>query len=85
MDPLSAHTVLLGLTTIRMLDRSLARGLGTIVGNFYHHTLFQPHLIVAVILMGLSAMMTEGFVAQIMLLQLFYYNTSHPVKWFSLW
>ena len=27
------------------------------------HTLFQPHLIVAVILMGLSAMMTEGFVA----------------------
>ena len=47
-----------------MLDRSLARGLGTIVGTLaISHTLFQPHLIVAVILMGLSAMMTEGFVA----------------------
>ena len=63
--PLSAHTVLLGLTTIRMLDRSLARGLGTIVGTLLLSAIlfFQPHLIVAVILMGLSAMMTEGFVA----------------------
>ena len=37
--PLSAHTVLLGLTTIRMLDRSLARGLGTIVGLYF----YQPY------------------------------------------
>ena len=48
-----------------MLDRSLARGLGTIVGTLLLSAIlfFQPHLIVAVILMGLSAMMTEGFVA----------------------
>ena len=56
-----------------MLDRSLARGLGTIVGTLLLSAIlfFQPHLIVAVILMGLSAMMTEGFVAEIMRLQLF--------------
>ncbi|WP_225367575.1 FUSC family protein, partial [Lentilactobacillus parakefiri] len=31
--PLTAHTVMLSnMTTIRTLDRSLARGLGTIVG-----------------------------------------------------
>ena len=43
--PLSAHTVLLGLTTIRMLDRSLARGLGTIVGTLLLSAILFSNLI----------------------------------------
>ena len=64
----------------------ISTGLGTIVGTLLHrHTLFPTSFNCRSHFNGTSAMMTEGFVAQIMLLQLFYYNTSHPVKWFSLW
>ncbi|PTE68393.1 hypothetical protein BUY46_07960 [Staphylococcus devriesei] len=62
--PLTAHTVLVGMTTRRMLDRATARGLGTIMGTLLLSVIlyFNPHLIVAVIVMGLAAMMTEAFV-----------------------
>ena len=62
--PLTAHTVLLGMTTRRMLDRSVARGLGTILGTLVLSAIlyFNPHLIIAVIIMGIAAMVTETFV-----------------------
>lgn len=62
--PLTAHTVMLGMTTRRMLDRAMARGLGTIIGTLVLSVIlyFHPHLVVAVIIMGLAAMMTEAFV-----------------------
>ncbi|GGG92776.1 FUSC family protein [Staphylococcus pragensis] len=62
--PLSAHTIMLGMTTRRMLDRSVARGLGTILGTLLLSGIlfFNPHLVVAVIIMGLAAMVTEAFV-----------------------
>lgn len=62
--PLSAHTVMLGVTTVRMLDRSLARGLGTIVGTLVLSGIlfFNPDPVIAVLLMGLAAMLTESFV-----------------------
>lgn len=62
--PLTAHTVLLGMTTRRMLDRSVSRGLGTIIGTLLLSAIlyFNPHLVIAVIIMGLAAMVTEAFV-----------------------
>ena len=52
------------MTTRRMLDRSVARGLGTILGTLVLSAIlyFNPHLIIAVIIMGIAAMVTETFV-----------------------
>ena len=64
--PLSAHTIILGnVTTIRTLDRSLARGLGTIVGTIVLSGILAFHInpIIAIFIMGFSAMMIEAFVA----------------------
>ncbi len=64
--PLSAHTIMLGnVTTIRTLDRSLARGIGTIIGTIVLSGILAFHIdpIFAIIIMGFSAMMTEAFVA----------------------
>ncbi|MCJ1667316.1 FUSC family protein [Staphylococcus sp. NRL 19/737] len=62
--PLTAHTVMLGMTTRRMIDRAMARGLGTIIGTLVLSAIlyFHPHVVVAVIIMGLAAMVTEAFV-----------------------
>ena len=64
--PLSAHTIMLGnVTTIRTLDRSLARGIGTIIGTIVLSGILAFHIdpIFAIIIMGFSAMMTEAFVS----------------------
>lgn len=64
--PLSAHTIMLGnVTTIRTLDRSLARGIGTIIRTIVLSGILAFHIdpIFAIIIMGFSAMMTEAFVA----------------------
>ena len=64
--PLSAHTIMLGnVTTIRTLDRSIARGIGTIIGTIVLSGILAFHIdpIFAIIIMGFSAMMTEAFVA----------------------
>ena len=60
------------MTTRRMLDRSVARGLGTILGTLVLSAIlyFNPHLIIAVIIMGI-AMVTETFVVQTMRSQLY--------------
>lgn len=64
--PLTAHTVLLGnMTTIRTLDRSLARGLGTVIGTIVLSAILALNInpVIAIFIMGISAMMTEAFVA----------------------
>ena len=64
--PLTAHTVMLSnMTTIRTLDRSLARGLGTIVGAIVLSGIlaFNINPVVAILIMSISALMTEAFVA----------------------
>ena len=62
--PLSAHTLLLGTSTIHTLERGMARSLGTLLGvvvlsGILAFTVPAP---LAVILMGFGAMMTEAFV-----------------------
>ncbi|MCH8659393.1 FUSC family protein [Staphylococcus lugdunensis] len=61
---ISAHTVMLGMTTVRMFDRAFARGIGTILGALLLSGIlyFHPHTMIAVILMGAAAAMTEAFV-----------------------
>lgn len=62
--PLSAHTLLLGTSTIHTLERGMARSLGTLLGvvvlsGILAFTVPAP---LAVVLMGFGAMMTEAFV-----------------------
>ncbi|MBA8759782.1 FUSC family protein [Staphylococcus schleiferi subsp. coagulans] len=59
--PLSAHTVLLGGTTIASVERAGARWFGTIVGVgiAVMILMFHPPLIIAVILLCLSGALTE--------------------------
>ncbi|MBW4836169.1 MAG: FUSC family protein [Staphylococcaceae bacterium] len=64
--PLSAHTVLLSnMTTIRSLDRALARGIGTIIGALILSGILALNInpLIAILIMGVSAVMTEAFVA----------------------
>ena len=85
--PLSAHTIMLGnVTTIRTLDRSIARGIGTIIGTIVLSGILAFHIdpIFAIIIMGFSAMMTEALWHLTMHLQSFYYDTSHYAQWSSL-
>ncbi|WP_186301721.1 FUSC family protein, partial [Staphylococcus hominis] len=43
--PLSAHTIMLGnVTTIRTLDRSIARGIGTIIGTIVLSGILAFHI-----------------------------------------
>ena len=82
--PLSAHTVLLGLTTIRMLDRSLA--LGTIVGTLLLYILFPTSFNCRSHFNGAVCYDDRRICrSKLCFCSYFYYNTSHPVKWFSLW
>lgn len=62
--PLSAHTVLLGTSTIHAIERGMARGLGTILGVLVLSVilLFSIPTPVAVILMGIAALFTEALV-----------------------
>lgn len=62
--PLSAHTVLLGTSTIHAIERGIARGLGTILGVLVLSVilLFSIPTPVAVILMGIAALFTEALV-----------------------
>ncbi|HCV1741216.1 TPA: FUSC family protein [Staphylococcus aureus] len=62
--PLSAHTVLLGTSTIHAIERGMARGLGTILGVLVLSVilLFSIPTLVAVILMGIAALFTEALV-----------------------
>ena len=55
---------MLGMTTVRMFDRAFARGIGTILGALLLSGIlyFHPHTMIAVILMGAAAAMTEAFV-----------------------
>lgn len=57
--------MLSNMTTIRTLDRSLARGLGTIVGAIVLSGIlaFNINPVVAILIMSISALMTEAFVA----------------------
>ncbi|MFH6185018.1 FUSC family protein [Staphylococcus aureus] len=58
--PLSAHTILLGTSTIHAIERGMARGLGTLVLSVI--LLFSIPTPVAVILMGIAALFTEALV-----------------------
>ncbi|HCG2740298.1 TPA: FUSC family protein [Staphylococcus aureus] len=62
--PLSAHTILLGTSTIHAIERGMARGLGTILGVLVLSVilLFSIPTPVAVILMGIAALFTEALV-----------------------
>lgn len=62
--PLSAHTVLLGTSTIHAIERGIARGLGTILGVLVLSVilLFSIPTPVAVILMGIAAELRLGIV-----------------------
>lgn len=62
--PLSAHTLLLGTSTIHTLERGTARSLGTLIGVFILTGIlaFTIPTPLAVILMGMGAMVTEAFV-----------------------
>ncbi|HDE0538658.1 TPA: FUSC family protein [Staphylococcus aureus] len=62
--PLSAHTILIGTSTIHAIERGMARGLGTILGVLVLSVilLFSIPTPVAVILMGIAALFTEALV-----------------------
>lgn len=62
--PLSAHTTLIGTSTIHSLERGIARGLGTVLGVLALSVILLVTLPtpIAVIAMGLAAMLTETFV-----------------------
>ncbi|MBU9785683.1 FUSC family protein [Staphylococcus aureus] len=62
--PLSAHTILLGTSTIHAIERGMARGLGTILGVLVLSVilLFSIPTPVAVILMGIATLFTEALV-----------------------
>ncbi|HDI0326693.1 TPA: FUSC family protein [Staphylococcus aureus] len=62
--PLSAHTILLGTSTIHAIERGMARGLGTILGVLVLSVilLFSIPTPIAVILMGIAALFTEALV-----------------------
>lgn len=62
--PLSAHTTLLGTSTIHSLERGIARGLGTVLGVLALSVILLVTLPtpIAVIAMGIAAMLTEMFV-----------------------
>lgn len=62
--PLSAHTILLGTSTIHAIERGMARGLGTILCVLVLSVilLFSIPTPVAVILMGIAALFTEALV-----------------------
>ena len=75
------------VTTIRTLDRSIARGIGTIIGTIVLSGILAFHIdpIFAIIIMGFSAMMTEAFVASnYAFAVIFYYDTGHYAQWSSL-
>lgn len=75
------------MTTRRMLDRSVARGLGTILGTLVLSAIlyFNPHLIIAVIIMGIAAMVTETFVGSKLCVRSYiYHDPSYIIKWFSI-
>ena len=74
------------MTTRRMLDRSVARGLGTILGTLVLSAIlyFNPHLIIAVIIMGIAAMVTETFGFKLCVRSYIYHDPSYIIKWFSI-
>ena len=53
------------MTTIRSLDRALARGIGTIIGPLILSGILALNInpLIAILIMGVSAVMTEAFVA----------------------
>ena len=53
------------MTTIRSLDRALARGIGTIIGALILSGILALNInpLIAILIMGVSAVMTEAFVA----------------------
>lgn len=61
--PLSAHTILLGTSTIHAIERGMARGLGTILGVLVLSVilLFSIPTPVAVILMGIAALVGANY------------------------
>lgn len=62
--PLSAHTVLLGSTTLHSFERAGARGIGTIIGVLFLSLILlaTPPIPVAIILLAVAAGITEMFV-----------------------
>ncbi|MDP4449550.1 FUSC family protein [Staphylococcus hyicus] len=62
--PLSAHTVLIGVTNVASLQRALARWLGTMVGVILTAGFLslEPHIGVVIVLLALSGAMTEALV-----------------------
>ncbi|HHU6750240.1 TPA: FUSC family protein [Staphylococcus pseudintermedius] len=63
--PLSAHTILLGGTTVASIERAGARWLGTLIGVFIviGFLLLDPHIVLVVIVLCLSGVVTETFIA----------------------
>lgn len=63
--PLSAHTVLIGGTTIASIERAGGRWIGTLIGIVMAIALlwFEPSLIVVVLVMCICSALTEMFIA----------------------
>ncbi|MFO3702135.1 FUSC family protein [Staphylococcus felis] len=59
--PLSAHTVLIGGTTVASIERGGARWIGTLIGVGIATLIlsFNPNLLIIVLVMGLSGAITE--------------------------
>nr|WP_276535742.1 FUSC family protein [Mammaliicoccus lentus] len=63
--PLSANTVMIGGTTLKGMERASLRFLGTIVGVILLSIIlaFHPNIVIAIIILGLSALIGETLVA----------------------
>lgn len=63
--PLSANTVMIGGTTLKGMERASLRFLGTVVGVILLSIIlaFHPNIVIAIIILGLSALIGETLVA----------------------
>lgn len=59
--PLTAHTILIGTNTIHSMERAVARTIGTFIGVLLLTVILSlhPHMIVSIIVLALSATITE--------------------------